>query len=106
MTGSKTVSAVLLVAGSAAWILSLALIRVSWARTAAADIRETSTGILVLAMAGGGILAWYPLFPNHTMIHAWVMVRMLALPIAYGFAALTLSIMQWREARMPQARVA
>ena len=29
---------------------------------------------------------WYLIFRNHTAIHAWFMVRMLAWPMALGFA--------------------
>ncbi|MGH8557167.1 MAG: hypothetical protein ACRESZ_06835 [Methylococcales bacterium] len=88
MTGNKTASTVLLITASVSWLVSALLLLV---RDAA-----TRTDMAVLALAGGGILIWYAVFLNHTHIHAWLMVRMLALPVAYGFAAALLSVRPFR----------
>jgi len=70
--------------------LLLAAGPVAWATVAAALVylRKLPADIVSLAVAALGILLWYPLFPNHSAIHAWLMVRMLSLPAAYGFSAL------------------
>lgn len=107
LTGSRTTSTILLCAGLSAWLFSLASIVTFRVKRTAADVmagRDTAIGILVLAMGSGVIFAWYWLLPNHTWIHAWLMVRMLALPVAYGLVALLLSIMLWREAESLQSQ--
>jgi hypothetical protein len=47
--------------------------------------------IVVLASAAIGVLAWYKLFPQHTHIHMWFMVRLLALPVVFGMTALAVA---------------
>jgi hypothetical protein len=108
ITGSTIASTAILFSGACAWILSAVLVVAprAGARVAAASAKNTGIGIFVLAIAGGGILAWYVLFPNHTIIHAFMMGRMLALPVAYGFSALILSLIQWRETRYPRRNAA
>jgi len=76
LTGSAPASTALLASGALAWGCAVAT----------AD-RESAPGLVVLALASGGILLWYAVFPNHSIVHAWLMVRMLALPAAFGFAA-------------------
>lgn len=105
MTGSKTSSAILLGAGLFAWIAGIAVFLYSQVRAGAVPAvgtRNIAIGILVLVISGGGILLWYPLFPNHTVVHSWVMVRMLALPIAYGFVTFILAVGYWHEVRRSQ----
>jgi len=110
MTGSRTSSTILLCAGASAWLLTLVSIVVFRAKQKAAGLTAglgpAVIGIFVLAMGSGVILVWYLFFKNHTLIHAWVMVRMLALPIAYGFAAWMLVIVHWRETRVPRTQPA
>ncbi|MDB5069205.1 MAG: hypothetical protein JWM87_316 [Candidatus Eremiobacteraeota bacterium] len=78
----------------ATWLLAVSAF--AWASSAAAFAvlrrrverpAAVVTDLAVLAVAGAGIFVWYVLFRNHTYIHAWLMVRMLALPAAYGFVA-------------------
>jgi hypothetical protein len=91
MTGSAFISEVLLCIGILTWSFTIVMVvlaalgKLTWPAA-------KYTGIFVLAVATGGILLWYVLFPNHTLGHAWMMVRMLALPIAYGYAAFALAM--------------
>jgi len=67
----------------------------SWIRAAVALASRYSvdigTDIVVLASAAVGVLAWYGAFPQHTSIHVWFMVRLLALPAAFGMTALAVA---------------
>jgi hypothetical protein len=100
MTGSKTASGILLSAALIAWISTIGLVLLSQLKAPAPSAtRELLIGLSVLASAGVGILSWYLLFPNHTVVHTWLMVRMLALPVAYCFIAFILAAGYWHDAR-------
>ena len=47
--------------------------------------RELATDLLIILLAGGGIVFWFVVFQGHTFTHVSFMVRLVALPAAYGF---------------------
>lgn len=103
LTGNA-LSTWLLGASACAWLAAIVLLAAFFRRSTAAASR-LATDIFVLAMAGLGIVSWYIAFPNHSYIHAWLMVRMMALPAAYGFVAALLLLLAWLE-RLGLRRVA
>jgi hypothetical protein len=90
--GEQTSSTLLLIVGPVAWTIAAARLLY---------LRQLPPPIVSLAIAGAGILLWYPLFPNHSVIHPWLMVRMLSLPVAYGLSAVGLLFLPASEAFQP-----
>jgi hypothetical protein len=80
LTGGPATATGLLMLSVLAWMAALGalVVRRGW---------DLFLDLAVLVIAAGGIFAWYRLFLNHTYVHAFFMVRMVALPIAYGFVA-------------------
>jgi hypothetical protein len=95
LTGN-VLSTWLLCASLLAWLVTIFLLRLIFATSRSAASR-VATDVFVLAIAGFGVLLWYAAFPNHSYVHAWLMVRMISLPAAYGFAAVALVSLAWGE---------
>lgn len=70
----------------------LALGLASWLVVSVVALRRRRLGpdIGILALGAAGALSWFPLTPNHTLIHAFQMDRILAVPVALGVAAMLL----------------
>ncbi len=82
LTGGSESGALLLYAGAAlAWLTAgyLALRR--------PGVRPLSD-LLAFAVGASAMPLWVLLFPTHTVIHSWLNVRLLILPVSLGFAAL------------------
>lgn len=62
-------------------------------------LTRLSVDILVLGAASAGILAWYWLFAGHTYQHVLFMVRIAALPAAYGYVAALLAAREINKSR-------
>ena len=88
--GSRPAGYVLVAGAAILW--AIALIR-GWAR------RGTSVGEDLLILLGAALvpIVWALLLPNHTAIHAWLMVRLLVVPIS--LAPVALFWPAWRAAR-------
>lgn len=78
--GSQAAGWLLLLAAGVAWLVAGYLAMCSgW---------ERRVDLLVFAGGAAIIFAWVALLPTHTLIHAWLMVRILIVPVALGWAAL------------------
>jgi hypothetical protein len=98
LTGSHALAVLLVLASAIGWGCALVVL-VRRRRPLALDL-----GVLVVA--AGGVLGWYALMVNHTMVHAFFVGRMLALPIAYGFTAAALAwITEGLTIRWPAPRL-
>lgn len=91
--GGEPLASWVLITGALCWAGVLA--------SAAIKRLPDPAGTLVLAAAAAGPIAWYVVFPSHTYIHAWFMVRLLALPCAFGMAAAMLTAKGWCVAPRP-----
>jgi hypothetical protein len=49
--------------------------------------RWARSDLLACASGGAVVLAWACVFQTHTTIHKWWMVRMLIVPLSFGWAA-------------------
>jgi hypothetical protein len=97
LTGdSKTAATVLLAASLIAWLGSFAAIGLALRRRML-QAGVLTTDVLVMAFAGSGIIVWFLLFPNHTVIHRFMTGRLIAIPAAYGFVAAALVLQFWRR---------
>lgn len=76
--GGEPLASWVLVTGALCWVGVLC--------RAAIKPPKDAAEVLVLAAVAAGPFAWYALFPNHTYNHPWFMVRLLALPCAFGMA--------------------
>jgi hypothetical protein len=60
--------------------------------------RDLATDLIIIFLAGGGIIFWYLVFPGHSLVHVSFMVRLIALPAAYGFIVANLAAQSfWAE---------
>lgn len=66
----------LIILGSCAWIAAVGRAQ-----------RISDTAILLLCALG--CVSWLMIFPNHAYVHPWMDIRLLSVPIALGFGALT-----------------
>jgi hypothetical protein len=55
--------------------------------------------IILLAVSVVPIAAWFLVFPNHAVVHAWMTDRILVWPIAAGFAIFVLSLLDEARAK-------
>ncbi|MEA2953341.1 MAG: hypothetical protein QOJ96_2861 [Alphaproteobacteria bacterium] len=90
LTGN-VLSTWLLFGSAAAWILTICLLPILYRLRGRATLLLTAD-IFVIAIAAGGILAWYMAFKNHTIGHPWIMIRLVTLPASYGFVVLLLVV--------------
>ena len=78
--GSRTGALALYAASVVSWLAAGYLAFRSRARWARSDL-------LACASGGAVVLAWACLFQTHTTIHKWWMVRMLIVPLSFGWGA-------------------
>ena len=95
----------LFIGSGAAWLFALMVWTVLAPRDRGA-LTRLSVDILVLAAASAGILAWYWLFAGHTYQHVLFMVRIAALPAAYGYVAALLAAREINKNRYGNALAA
>ena len=74
-------------ASGLAWLCAISMLIFLVPRRIGNAALMVSVDVFVLTVASLGILSWFVIFPNHSYIHAWFMVRMMALPESYGFVA-------------------
>jgi hypothetical protein len=84
MTGNQSLATALLVGSGIAWCIAMVFLIIRQTTARAIDFG-------IVATAACGIIAWYILFLSHTYGHAWIMIRLMAVPIGLGFAALLIS---------------
>jgi hypothetical protein len=84
LTGNGSATWILAASGLA-WAFSVGALAALWRHLDRALFMLAD--VLVLVAAGGGFFMWYLIFQNHSYEHAWLMVRMLGVPTAYGFVA-------------------
>lgn len=94
--GGSTVANLFFLGAAGGWAISAAWTGIMFRRQ---KDRGALTDLAVLAVAGAGVFAWFALFQNHSYIHAWFMARFLALPAAYGYAAVLVVTMANRQQR-------
>jgi hypothetical protein len=64
---------------------------------ALAMVRRPTLDSRILALSNLPIFGWFVVFHQHTIVHAWFMDRMLAWPLATGFAIYALSLRLERD---------
>ena len=84
LTGDALTSTWLICASVAAWIFGGVAIAALCLKRRMVG-RELGIDLFVILLAGGGIIFWLLVFKGHTLTHASFMVRLVALPAAYGF---------------------
>jgi hypothetical protein len=79
--GSRPAGFAVIAATGAAWAVAAAL---GW------RLRESAAGRDLLILLGSALVpaVWVLLLPNHTYVHAWLMVRLLVVPISLAPVAL------------------
>ncbi|MHB8270354.1 hypothetical protein [Bradyrhizobium sp.] len=95
LTGSHGSALALVLASAMGWVIALVAVQTD------PNQRVPGVDLAVLAVGAGGIFLWYALFVNHTYVHAFMMVRLLALPISYGFVAALITVQSARSALRP-----
>jgi hypothetical protein len=80
--GDELFATVLLGIGALSWLVATIL--------SAFATRTVQADILILGAASLGIFLWFATLPAHTHVHALFMVRLLALPCAFGACAVML----------------
>jgi hypothetical protein len=84
LTGDALSATWLLYTAAAAWIFGFIGIAGAFLKRRMMS-RGLATDFFIILLAGGGIIAWYLIFQGHTLTHVSFMVRLIALPAAYGF---------------------
>jgi hypothetical protein len=87
--GGEIPSTIFLFACAASWVVAITALPVIYISNARKTYR-LGADLFVLICAAVGVLAWYGLFTPLTLEHSWFMVRLLAVPAAYGVVALIL----------------
>jgi hypothetical protein len=97
LTGNALTATWLICAAAAAWILTLFSILAVFIKRRAIS-RDLITDLFIILLASWGVISWYLMFRGHSFIHVSFMVRIVALPAAYGFIAATLAAQSfWDE---------
>ena len=82
-----------------AWLFAVSMLIFLVSRRIGNAALMVGVDVFVLMVASLGILCWFVIFPNHSYIHAWFMVRMMALPEAYGFVAAIIVVQRWFQGK-------
>jgi hypothetical protein len=97
LTGDALTATWLMCAAAAAWIFGFIAIA-AMLITRRTVARDLAADLFIILLAGAGIISWYLIFQGHTLQHVSFMVRLVALPAAYGFIAATLAAQSfWKE---------
>jgi hypothetical protein len=96
LTGSADISIAVISLSAASWMLALVL--ATYKR-----VPKVWRDFTILTIAALPVFGWYAIFKNHTFVHAWFMVRLLAAPIGLGFMAPLLTLRENMARRMVSA---
>jgi hypothetical protein len=97
LTGDALTATWLMCTSAAAWIFGFIAIAAVFLKRRIIS-RDLATDLFIILLAGGAILFWYLIFQGHSLTHVSFMVRLIALPAAYGFMVAILAAQSfWGE---------
>jgi hypothetical protein len=81
--GSRKIGVLMVIGSALGWVLAVVMAAIIQVRD---PKRRYGWDFAAVGLATAILATWYAIFPQHTQIHAWLLVRPMYLPFSFGWA--------------------